>query len=124
MLRRDTLKTACRRLVSLVLNPRFLLCFGVAWIVTNGWSYILFAVGTWLGIGWMVAVSVAYMTFLWMPFTPEKLLTLTIAILLLRWLFPKDEKTLGTLRDMIGAIKAANQKRKARRSLPGQAQKE
>ena len=110
--------TALRRLVALVLNPRFLLCFGIAWMITNGWSYILFALGTLLRIGWMVAVGGAYMTFLWLPFTPEKLLTLTIAILLLRWLFPKDEKTLGTLREMIGAIKSSPQKRRACRPSP------
>ena len=46
----------------------------------------------------MIAVSTAYMAFLWFPFTPEKIFTLVIAIALLRLLFPHDRKTLKRLR--------------------------
>ncbi len=105
-------KAITKKILSLVFNPRFLLCFGLAWIITNGWSYILFAVGTLCEIGWMMAVSGAYMTFLWLPFTPEKLLTLALAIVLLRWLFPHDQKTLGVLREMRNRARDKHQKRK------------
>ena len=81
-----------------VLNPRFILCFGLGWLVTNGWAYILLGIGTLLGIGWMIAVSSAYMAFLWFPCTPEKLITLLIAIFLLRKLFPRDRRTLTRLK--------------------------
>lgn len=81
-----------------ILNPRFLLCFGLGWLCTNGWSYILFGLGTVLRAGWMIAVSSAYMAFLWFPFTPEKLVTLLIAIFLLRRLFPRDRRTLTRLK--------------------------
>ena len=109
---RSKLKAFTKKLVWLVLNPRFLVCFGMAWIITNGWSYIAFAVGTLCEIGWMMAVSGAYLTFLWLPFTPEKVLTLTIAILLLRKLFPHDEKTLGVLRDMFSHLRQKNAQRR------------
>ena len=82
------------------INPRFLLCFGIGWLITNGWSYILFTVGTLNGIGWMVAVSPAYLAFLWLPISPEKLVTVAIAIFLLKLMFPKDEKTLGVLKEL------------------------
>ena len=82
------LKTA----VMFVLNPRLLLCVGIAWLITNGWSYIMLGIGTFWGIEWMIAVSGAYLTLLWLPATPEKIVTVAIAIVLLRFLFPKDEK--------------------------------
>lgn len=77
----------------LVLNPRFLLCFGIAWIITNGWSYVLLGIGFLFDITWMTTVAGAYVTFLWLPFTPEKIITFGIAMLLRRLLFPHDKKT-------------------------------
>ena len=110
--------------VKFILNPRLLLCFGIAWMITNGWSYIMLAVGTWLGIGWMIAVASAYLTILWLP-SPEKILTCAIAIILLRLLFPKDRYTLGVLRDMrdsaINAFKNRKSKKKSKKSTEAQA---
>jgi len=55
---------------------------------------------------------------LWFPFSPEKLATVAIAIFLLRWLFPKDKKTLAVLIDMKNKVKAAIQKRKEDKNKP------
>ncbi len=85
-------------IVRFITNPRLLLCVGIAWMITNGWSYVLMAVGTWLKITWMQAVAGAYLAFLWLPVSPEKLVTFAIAILLLKKLFPNDEKTLAVLK--------------------------
>lgn len=113
------MKEKIKKILQFIANPRLLLCVGIAWILTNGWSYILFALGTWLQSGWMLAISGAYLTFLWLPISPEKLVTFTIAIALLRWLFPNDTKTLGVLRDLYAKTKAAFrayfEKRKAKR---------
>jgi hypothetical protein len=76
-------------------------------MITNGWSYILLILGTWLKIGWMVGVSGAYLTFLWLPISPEKIITITIAMWLMKVLFPNDTKTLGVLREMYAKLKAA-----------------
>ena len=99
------------KILQFVLNPRLLLCFGIAWMITNGWSYVMLAVGTWLGVPWMIAVASAYLTILWLP-SPEKILTCAIAILLLRLLFPKDKYTLGVLQDMHRAALDAFRNRK------------
>ena len=88
-----------------LLNPRFLLCFCMAWMITNGWSYVLFALGLLLDIPWMTAVGGAYLAFLWLPISPEKIVTVAIAIQLLRWFFPNDQKTLKILRDMSAKLK-------------------
>ena len=92
------MKEKIKKILGFLLNPRLLLCVSVAWMFTNGWSYIMFALGTWLNIGWMIAVSGAYLTYLWLPISPEKLVTFALAIVFLRWWFPKDEKTLKILR--------------------------
>ena len=83
-----------------MLNPRLLLCFGIAWMITNGWSYVMFGVGTYFNISWMIAVGGGYMTFLWIPATPEKIVTVAIAVALLRFFFPNDQKTLGILKKL------------------------
>lgn len=94
-----TWKKTLRRWVQFFLNPRLLLCFGIAWMITNGWCYAFILLGTWLSVGWMLAVGTAWAGVLWLPFTPEKIVTLIIAIFLLRLLFPSDEKTLALLRE-------------------------
>lgn len=108
-------KRTLLKIVQFILNPRLLLCFGIAWMITNGWSYVTLAVGTWLGIPWMIAVASTYLAILWLP-SPEKILTCAIAILLLRILFPHDKYTLGVLQDMRrAAIDAFKSKKKKRR---------
>ena len=109
------MKKIIKTVVQFILNPHFLICFGIAWLITNGWSYILLALGTLLTIPWMIAVAGAYMTFLWFPFTPEKLLTVIISMALLRWLFPHDEKTLGILREMYAKLKLESRRAKEKR---------
>ena len=108
---REKIKQLLKQAVYFILNPRLLLCFGIAWMITNGWSYVTLAVGTWLGIPWMIAVASAYLTILWLP-SPEKILTCAIAILLLRLLFPRDKHTLGVLQDMHRAAMDAFKNRK------------
>ena len=90
-----TLWNCIKRLLLLLLNWRFLICFGIAWMITNGWSYVLFALGTVTGSTWMLAVSGAYLAFLWLPISPEKIVTCAIALVLVRLLFPKHQKALA-----------------------------
>ncbi len=113
---KEKLKKVLKKAVEFILNPRLLLCFGIAWLITNGWSYILFFVGTVLEIPWMIAVASAYLAFLWVPFTPEKLVTLAIAIFLLKLLFPNDEKTLGILKNLYVKLKETLSKQKEKRA--------
>ncbi len=104
------MKEKLKKLVQFFLNPRLLLCWGLAWMITNGWSYVLLALGTWLGNGWMIGIASAYLAFLWLPISPEKLVTFAIALALLRWLFPNDEKTLATLKHSYEKLKRALKK--------------
>ena len=115
----DKLKQNLKKAVQFIANPRLILCFMIGWMITNGWSYILFGLGTYLGIEWMIAVGGAYMALLWLPFTPEKIITCTIAIALLRWLFPNDQRTLAVLKHwrekLINAVRKKREERKEKK---------
>jgi len=91
------------------------ICVAIAWMITNGWSYVLFALGTFFKINWMTVVAGAYMAFLWIPFTPEKVVTFAIAIALLRWLFPNDQRTLAVLKRWRENVVNAVRKKRAER---------
>lgn len=118
------MKEKLKKFLLFISNPRLLLCVAIAWMITNGWSYVLMGMGTYFEIPWMIAVSGAYLAFLWFPFSPEKLATLAIALALLRWLFPKDQKTLAVLYEMRSKARDAIAKRKKKRQEKNKLQKE
>ncbi len=101
-----------KTVLEFILNPRLLLCLGIAWLITNGWAYIAAALSVWLKVEWLAAVSATYLAALWIPFTPEKIITVIIAIFLLKLLFPKDKKTLEKLHNMKEKAKAEIKKLK------------
>ena len=112
---KERVKHLLKKAVQFILNPRLLLCFGLGWMITNGWSYIMMGVGVYFDIEWMMVVAGAYLTFLWVPISPEKIVTVALAILFLRWFFPNDQKTLAVLVDMKDRLKAAVKKKAAER---------
>ena len=112
----DKLKQNLKQALLFIANPRLIICFMIGWLITNGWSYILFGIGTYLEIPWMIAVSGAYLAFLWLPISPEKLVTFAIAIALLRWLFPNDQKTLAVLKGWYAKAKSAIRTRRERKA--------
>lgn len=112
---KQKIKYWIKTVIEFVLNPRLLLCFGIAWIITNGWAYIAAVLAAWLKIAWLAAVAGAYLAALWIPFTPEKIITVIIAIFLLKLLFPNDKKTLQKLHNMKEKAKAQIKKLKIKR---------
>ena len=105
-----------KKLIEFILNPRFLLCFGLAWMITNGWCYIFIGVGSYYDIEWMFYVGTTYLAFLWLPITPEKIITIPLAIAFLKVLFPRDQQTLAVLEQMYQKAKDAlkGKKKKAK----------
>ena len=110
------IKSKLKKLVEFILNPRFLLCFGLAWMITNGWCYIFIGVGSYYDIEWMFYVGTTYLAFLWLPITPEKIITIPLAIAFLKMFFPKDQQTLAVLEQMYQKAKDAlkGKKKKAK----------
>lgn len=113
------IKRIIKKVMWFFANPRLWLCLGIAWMITNGWSYVMLALGIALDVGWMQAVAGAYLTFLWIPMTPEKIITAIIAIFLLKCFFPRDEKTLKVLTDMRENAKASAKERRRKRKSKG-----
>lgn len=87
-----------KKIAMFLFNPRLLLCFFLAWMITNGWCYLFIFFGQLFDLTWMTVAGSVWVGVLWFPFSPEKVVTLLLTILLLRWLFPSDEKTLLVLR--------------------------
>lgn len=110
--KKSKIREKLRKILRFIANPRLLLCIALAWLITNGWSYILFGLGTYLDISWMTTVAGAYIAFLWLPVSPEKIATFAIAFGLLRLLFPNDQKTLAVLKELLEKAKSALRNRK------------
>ena len=106
-----------RRFLQFITNPKLLLCLLIAWFITNGWSYIMFGIGTYFKINWMIGISSAYLAFLWLPISPEKILTIIIAIALLDWIFPNDQKTLAILKRQYNKLKNYKVKKEKNKEL-------
>ena len=82
------------------LNWRFALCFLTAWAITNGWCYIFIGLGLLFEFQWALNIGLGYLAFLWLPFTPEKIITIPIALILHKWWFRHDEKSKKMLIEM------------------------
>ena len=89
-----------KKILVFLTRPRFLLCFGLAWMLTNGWAYLFVLLGPALHLPYLTALGTGYLALLWLPFTPEKILTVAIAVRLLKLLFPEDRETLRQLLDL------------------------
>ncbi len=104
------MKEKFKKVLQFIANPRLLMCIAIAWFITNGWSYVMLGIGTYYKIEWMMTVSGAYLAFLWLPVSPEKIVTFAIAIALLRLLFPNDQKTLAILKRFYEKAKGTSKK--------------
>lgn len=87
------------------LNWRFLVSYSVPFMLINGWA--------WIGVflfpyykNWFTIASVSWMTFLWMPFTPEKLVTIPMAIWIHTLIFKHEKRTRAMLDQMYAEARA------------------
>lgn len=108
----DSLNSKFKKILKFILNYRLIICWFIAWFITNGWSYVMLGFGTYYEINWMISISSAYLAFLWLPISPEKLVTIVIAITLLKLIFPYDQETLAVLNDTYKKLKDKLRKRK------------
>ena len=86
------MKRKFKALFAYILDPHFLICFLIAWTITNGWAYLFLLFGILSGCTVLISIGTAYLTFLWFPCTPEKIVTIFIASKLRKKLYPEDEK--------------------------------
>ena len=85
-------------------NPHFLICFGVAWMITNGWSYLALALGMAFRWQWLAGFAGAYLALLWIPGTPEKIVTTLLALWFMKKFYPHDVQAM----QLINKLKEKN----------------
>ena len=77
--------TKIKTYISPFLNWRILVIYVPIWFIMSGWTYLFIFLGTKYHIGWMLASGTFWATLLWLPITPEKLITIPITL----WLYVK-----------------------------------
>ena len=79
--------------ISPFLNWRILVIYVPIWFLMSGWTYLFIFLGTKHHITWMLTAGTFWATVLWLPMTPEKLLTIPLTLLIYyRWKGQIDEK--------------------------------
>ena len=101
--------------IKFMFNWRFAISFGIAWMITNGWAYIALGLGLWFDIKWLSAIAGTYTAFLYLPFTLEKLITIPLAILICKLIFPKHKK----VQDELNGLLEEEKKKLKRRNKNG-----
>ena len=75
------------------LNWRILVIYVPIWFLMSGWTYLFIYFGTRHHVGWMLAAGTFWATILWLPITPEKLITIPLTLYLyIRWRGHSDER--------------------------------
>lgn len=90
--------TKIKTYIAPFLNWRILIIYVPIWFIMSGWTYLFIYLGTRHHVGWMLAAGTFWATILWLPFTPEKLITIPLTLYLYVKLFghsdPKFEHML------------------------------
>lgn len=89
---KEKFKKTIHDIYKFVVDWRMCISFVIAWFITNGWAYLFIVFGTTFKIKWMLAIGTSYVAILWLPCTPEKLITIPLAIFIKKILFKKHSK--------------------------------
>ena len=73
-------------------DPKLLLSFIIAWMITNGWAYVMLGFGIFMKIKWMQVTATSYLAILWLPCTPEKLITIPLSVFIYKKLTKRKNK--------------------------------
>lgn len=77
------------KIIKPFLSWRILVCYLPFWFIFTGWTYVALAIGN----TWWKTISGVWLGIMWMPFAPEKLITIPLAIWLHKKLFPNRATT-------------------------------
>ena len=79
--------------ISPFLNWRILIIYLPIWFIMSGWTYLFIFLGTKYHIAWMLAAGTFWATVLWLPITPEKLITIPLTLFIyVKWRGHSDER--------------------------------
>lgn len=79
---------------------KFLISYIIPFMIVNGWAWIGAILLPFIGANWFTVASTTWLSILFLPFCPEKLITLPLAIFIHKRLFKNDEKTHNYLNAM------------------------
>lgn len=88
---KDEIKKLLLKIWNYIRDWRTFISFLLAWSITNGWCYVFIVLGTWLKIKWMRITGWSYLAFLWLPTTPEKLVTIPLSVGIKKLLFRRKK---------------------------------
>ena len=85
--------TKIKTYISPFLNWRILVIYVPIWFLMSGWTYLFIYLGTRHHVGWMLAAGTFWATILWLPITPEKLITIPLTLFIyVKWVGHSDPK--------------------------------
>ena len=83
------------------LNFKLLLIYIPIWFLMSGWTYLFIFLGMKYQINWMLISGSTWAGVLWLPCTPEKIITIPLTLLLYTKIFgDKNTKTIEKLNKM------------------------
>lgn len=93
LIRAENLLKKIKTYISPFLNWRILIIYVPIWFIMSGWTYLFIYLGTKYQIGWMLAAGTFWATVLWLPLTPEKLITIPLTLFIyVKWVGHGDPK--------------------------------
>ena len=84
--------TKIKTYISPFLNWRILIIYVPIWFIMSGWTYLFIYLGTRYHISWMLASGTFWATILWLPITPEKLITIPLTLFIYMRVFGHGNK--------------------------------
>lgn len=93
-------KDYIKNIFKIICNPHFAICLLIAWMITNGWGYLFIVIGHCFNNVALLTIGSSYVAFLWVPGTPEKILTVSIALALQKKFFPKHVSSDNPLKEI------------------------
>lgn len=72
---------------------QFLISYFIPFMIVNGWAWIGFFLSPIIGLNWFTISATTWLAILWLPCTPEKLITIPLALWIHTKLFGKKGKT-------------------------------
>lgn len=78
--------------IKFVLDWKTFLCYIPVWFIASGWTYVAIAFGS----PWLKSIGAAWLAFLWMPWCPEKLITIPITLWIKSKIFKKENLYMAT----------------------------
>ena len=93
LIRAEHLLKKIKTYISPFLNWRILVIYVPIWFIMSGWTYLFIFLGTKYSVGWMLAAGTFWATVLWLPITPEKLITVPLTLFIyVKWVGHSDPK--------------------------------